>query len=1018
MSENPHCPQCGSALPAGELVGGLCSQCLLKLGLEVADNADIEPSTLEDPAQFDSRDLDRIGPYKLLEQIGEGGMGIVYFAEQREPIQRRVALKVIKPGMDTKEVIARFEAERQALALMAHPNIAKVLDAGSTEAGRPFFVMEFVQGAPITDYCDTHRLTTRERLELFIQVCGGVQHAHQKGVIHRDIKPTNVLVEIQGDRPHPKIIDFGVAKATQQRLTERTLFTEHGQLVGTPEYMSPEQAEMGGLDIDTRTDIYSLGVLLYELLVGAPPFDPIELRQAGYDEIRRRIRKEDPPKPSTRVSTLGEESEVAAQRRSTNPKALEQRLKGDLDWITLKALEKDRTRRYSSATELASDVRRHLEHEPVSASPPSAVYRIRKFAGRHRGGVAAALVIAALLVAGLVSTTGLYVRSERARTVAEQEALRNELEAKAIQAVLLEDEPSYIELARQALAMHRAALGEDNPELLVHLIRHLSILELSYLFKVPPPGAQMALDDWRSEILEVLMRGIESPTDDVVEALWMAVDSDLFESQDREQFLRSTLELMRDNYPEGHERLADTLASLAQTLADKASEAIARSDMDTAEASFRKALALEKEAHPEAKTDIARREWELGRLLKTLKRFPEAEEMLLRSHQTILTAKGAENAESQATLSALINLYEAWGKKENAEILRGRLPRLSVKSVRDLGPLSFGELTDRGRGFSSEFGDRSVWVFSNATVIQDEWRSSAWSWTEDSWAADGLTTFHDSVDERGLPAVLIPLTEEEARFNSDRLASHCQNDCDKVWVVEPGPVLRYTDNDDGKTLIFFQKRLLNRRNFLDSQTAGSSIALWPSPERPAVRPTPRPDAADPTLLFPAPEPELGSAALIVGDDLFAYACSCANWKCPCVIGRAPASQALDRRSWRFYGGSGSWTEDWRSARPILDAALGFTVHWNRHLRRYLAAYTVPLDGKTIAIRSAPSPEGPWSDIQVQFETLRPVEENGWNVAGLAHPELSGVDDRVQYFTYRRATGFLSGQFHLLEVTFN
>ncbi|MHC4108277.1 MAG: serine/threonine protein kinase, partial [Planctomycetota bacterium] len=286
-----------------------------------------------------------VGPYHLLQRVGEGGMGEVWLAEQGKPVRRQVALKLIKAGMDTKQVVARFESERQALALMNHPNIARVFDAGETEQGRPYFAMEYVKGVSIIEYCDTHRLRTRDRLELFVQVCEGVQHAHQKGVIHRDIKPSNVLVAIQDDRPVPKIIDFGVAKATEQRLTEKTMFTQLGALIGTPEYMSPEQADLTGLDVDTRTDVYSLGVLLYEMLVGVLPFDSKELRKAGFDEIRRRIREDEPSRPSTRVSTLGESAADSARNRKTDPGTLSRRLRGDLDWITMKALEKDRTRR-------------------------------------------------------------------------------------------------------------------------------------------------------------------------------------------------------------------------------------------------------------------------------------------------------------------------------------------------------------------------------------------------------------------------------------------------------------------------------------------------------------------------------------------------------------------------------------------------------------------------------------------------------------------------------------------------
>jgi serine/threonine protein kinase/tetratricopeptide (TPR) repeat protein len=374
-----------------------------------------------------------VGPYKLLRQIGEGGMGVVYLAEQESPIRRRVALKIIRPGLDSDQVIARFEAERQALAMMDHPHIAKVFDAGTTETGQHYFVMELVHGIPITEFCDQNRLAPAERLELFIRVCQAVQHAHQKGIIHRDIKPSNVLIGLHDGRPVPKVIDFGLAKAVDQRLTERTMYTQFGQVVGTLEYMSPEQAELGVLDIDTRSDIYSLGVVLYELLTGSTPLRRARLPRAAYADVLQRIREEEAPKPSSRLSELGPELATIAQRRQTEPARLAKLVRGELDWIVMRALEKDRTRRYETADGLARDVERFLSHEPVEAGPPSATYRLRKYARKHRGVLAMAGTFAGLLMLAAAVTTRQAYLATMARNEAQnayEQSRINEAKAK------------------------------------------------------------------------------------------------------------------------------------------------------------------------------------------------------------------------------------------------------------------------------------------------------------------------------------------------------------------------------------------------------------------------------------------------------------------------------------------------------------------------------------------------------------------------------------------------------------
>jgi serine/threonine protein kinase/Tfp pilus assembly protein PilF len=640
------------------------------------------PADLDPAVTGPTRDghYPEIANYRILQKLGEGGMGEVYRADQEKPVRRRVALKVIKRGMDSREVVARFESERQALAMMDHPSIAKVFDAGTTERGRPFFVMEHVKGIPISEYCDTHHLTTPERLELFIQVCEGAQHAHQKGIIHRDLKPSNILVEIQDGRPVPKIIDFGVAKATAQPLTERTLFTQHGQLIGTPEYMSPEQAEMSGLDIDTRTDVYSLGVVLYELLVGALPFDSKQLRKGGFDQLRRRIRQQDPPRPSARITALGEISTTTAQRRRTDVPSLTRQLRGDLDWIVMKALEKDRTRRYASASELAADLRRHLNNEPVSAGPPSALYRLRKFALRHRAAVSAAALVLLALIIGIVGTTVGLMRALRAERRASSEAET----ARQVSDFLVElfevSDPEEAQgetiTAREILEKGARRIERelrDQPLTRARLMHTIGTVHRRLgMYEEAVPLLEEAL-----EIREELLEGRDPEL-----AASLVSLAGLYHRQGRYEeavaLAKRATALYEAVFGPEHPKVAEALSPLAWAYArqEKRSEA---------EPLFRRALAIRQSALEPGHPDIAESLNDLGILFWREGRYEEAEPFLQDAVATYERVYGLDDFRVRSTLNNLAVLYWTQGRYGEAEEVFKRT--LAIKE-RVLGPES------------------------------------------------------------------------------------------------------------------------------------------------------------------------------------------------------------------------------------------------------------------------------------------------------------------------------------------
>ncbi|MCJ7681801.1 MAG: tetratricopeptide repeat protein [Candidatus Aminicenantes bacterium] len=606
------CPKCHFNHPA---TMKFCSECGTNLNAVHA-----ETKTFSAPGKGLSIGEVVSQKYKLLEELGRGGMGVVYKAEQIKPVKRSVALKLIKLGMDTRHVIARFETERQALAVMNHPNIAKVFDGGATETGRPYFVMELVRGVPITVYCDKHKLTTRERLELFIQVCQAVQHAHQKGVLHRDLKPSNILVVVQEDKPIPKIIDFGIAKATEHSLTERTLFTEQGQLIGTPEYMSPEQAEMSGLDVDTRTDIYSLGVILYELLVGVLPFDPGILRKAGSGEIQRIIRETDPPKASTRLSGLGDTQMSIAEHRKTDPSSLHRELKGDLDWITVKAMAKDRTERYASTSELAADIERHLKHEPIAAGRPGTLYRIRKYVRRHKVGVAAGAFVIFAIMIGIAGTSIGLLKAVRSEKTAREEA----------------------ETARQVSDF------------------------LERLFKVSDPSEARGNTITAREILDKGAENIEKTLTDQpeVQVRLMATMGRVYTSlglySKAESLLEKVVNTQRRLLGEKHPETLIAIHNLANLY-------WYQNQLNDAESLYHTVVNIRTQVLGEEHPDTLKANYDLASLYLLQRRYGECEKLALKTLESQRRVLDEDHPDTLASKANLVTLYFNQGRYEDAE---------------------------------------------------------------------------------------------------------------------------------------------------------------------------------------------------------------------------------------------------------------------------------------------------------------------------------------------------------------
>jgi hypothetical protein len=981
-------------------------------------------------------------------------MGVVYLAEQQEPLRRRVALKLMKRVMNSERVLARFQSERQLLAMMNHPGVARVFDAGETEDGRPYFVMEYVQGAPITAYCDRRQLSMTERLRLFVQVCEAIHHAHLKGVIHRDIKPSNVLVEERDGKPVARVIDFGIAKAIHQSFSEEALFTEHGLVVGTLAYMSPEQAGWTVSEVDTRSDVYSLGVLLYELLVGVLPIDPQRLRQAALGEILRLIREDEPPKPTTRIERLGDTAVAVASQRQTSVRALVRFLKGDLDWITMRALEKNPARRYASASEFAADIERHLSGEPVAAGPPGPAYRIGKLARKHRVAAAALGTVVASLALWVGVMSVLYLRALQARELVEMDAKieaqmanvneADRREVRALSAKVIEGNrkfmgqtPAFARLIANHLIYHRLVTDRPGPfggpdgaekfkfpevrelesEALQIIERTLDDGDLSGVDALLSLSTLGRLDDLASlERLSAKSFDLAMKPGSKLDPRLLGELANLLEGltpqtleragdREAERLLRQLTAFRRTAPPASFRKdLPHTLYSLGKILGRRGSVLRRQGDAPAAEPLLREALDLLREAEglPGA-VAVLEVESELGATLLDTGKLTEAESLLLRASDELSRSQGDRSVLTQVALNRMRALYKRQGWLEKAAALQARLPDVSAHDMWDLGPV--GVLSPIDKLMAVRLGDASAALFTDSSS-----RVSG-GWGRLDKESRGYVKIHESKDSL-LRKDFLPLTSAESSDNTQHRLMNCEsNDCDTRWILRPHALV--PDSSRGRALVFYSKSKGDgNRNPI---RIGTSLAIWRNVELSAERPVLEPSSEEPTLLFGQEEPDWGTAAFVSGDTLFVYA--------DALLAQVPLNQALMRKAWKFYAGGGRWSENWRDAQPVpgLGETRPLSIHWNEYLRKYLLAADTPNHYYKLQLRTAEKPEGPFKESLFELQNQSEV--------GPAHAELSASGGRVEYFTLQQwapdliqrdllGTTETPDETHLFAVEFN